>query len=124
LEKNLLSRLGYLMSRNALREAYRRLDYAEYGGAPLIGLEGVAIIAHGGSDPRAIKNAIRAARDEIQQDVNRHIDAILGDTEVAGGKREGLPHKIWQRIKSKIESLGDESEGADQTEEQKRGGQG
>ena len=119
-QKNVVSRLGFLMGRNALKEAYRRLDYAEYGGAPLIGLEGVAIIAHGGSDPRAIKNAIRAARDEIQQDVNRHIDQILGDAE-AGGQREGLPHKIWQRIKSKIESLGDEPESADKTEEQKSG---
>lgn len=121
-QKNVLSRLGYLMSRDALKEAYRRLDYAEYGGAPLIGLEGVAIIAHGGSEPRAIKNAIRAARDEIEQDVNRHIAEILGDAEV-GGKKEGLPHKIWQRIKSKIESIGDEPESADQTEEQKGGGQ-
>ncbi|MGE5818312.1 MAG: phosphate acyltransferase PlsX [Deltaproteobacteria bacterium] len=122
-QKSVLSRLGYLMTRDALREAYRRLDYAEYGGAPLIGLEGVAIIAHGGSDPRAIKNAIRAARDEIEQDVNRHIAEILGDAE-AGSKKEGLPHKIWQRIKSKIESIGDEPESADQTEEQKGGGQG
>jgi glycerol-3-phosphate acyltransferase PlsX len=123
-QKNVLSRLGYLMSRSALREAYRRLDYAEYGGAPLIGLEGVAIIAHGGSGPRAIKNAIRAACDEIQQDVNRHIDEILSHAEVAGDKKEGLPQKIWQRIKSKIESLGDEPESVVETEEQKRGGQG
>jgi len=121
-QKNVVSRLGYLMSRNALRQAHRRLDYAEYGGAPLIGLEGVAIIAHGGSDPRAIKNAIRAARDGIQQDVNRHIDEILGDAE-AGSKKEGLPQKIWQRIKSKIESLGDETESVDQAEEPKRGSQ-
>jgi len=122
-QKNLASRLGYLMSRNSLREAYRRLDYAEYGGAPLIGLDGVAIIAHGGSDPRAMKNAIRAARDEIQQDVNRYITEILGDVE-AGAKKEGLPHKIWQRIKSKIESLGDEAEGVEEGEEQKGGRQG
>jgi glycerol-3-phosphate acyltransferase PlsX len=122
-QKNMASRLGYLMSRNSLREAYRRLDYAEYGGAPLIGLEGVAIIAHGGSDPRAIKNAIRVARDEIQQDVNRHIDEILGETE-GEGKKEGLPHKIWQRIKSKIDALGDEPDTADEREEQKRDDQG
>jgi glycerol-3-phosphate acyltransferase PlsX len=122
--KNALSRLGYLMSRNALSEAHRRLDYAEYGGAPLIGLDGVAIIAHGGSDPRAIKNAIRAARDEIEQDVNRHIDEILGDAQVAESKKEGLPQKIWHRIKSKIEALGDEPEAVVGTEEQKRGGQG
>jgi glycerol-3-phosphate acyltransferase PlsX len=123
-QKNVLSRMGYLMSHNALSEAYRRLDYAEYGGAPLIGLEGVAIIAHGGSGPRAIKNAIRAARDEVQQDVNRHIDEVLGDGEAVGAKKEGLPQKIWQRIKSKIESLSDESESADPTEEPKRGGEG
>src|SRR5262249_42532542 len=55
-QKNLSSRLGYLLTRKSLREAYRRLDYAEYGGAPLIGLDGVAIIAHGGSNPRAMKN--------------------------------------------------------------------
>jgi glycerol-3-phosphate acyltransferase PlsX len=123
-KKNALSRLGYLMSRSALSEAYRRLDYAEYGGAPLIGLEGVAIIAHGGSDPRAIKNAIRAARDEVQQDVNRHIDEVLRSAEIAEGKKEGLPQKIWHRIKSKIESLGDEPESSEEPEEQKGGGRG
>lgn len=123
-QKNALSRLGYLMSRNALREAHRRLDYAEYGGAPLIGLDGVAIIAHGGSGPRAIKNAIRAARDEIEQDVNRHIGEILSDGAVSAGKKEGFAQKIWHGIKSKIEALGEESEGAGETEEQKRGGQG
>ena len=69
-QKNLSSRVGYLLSRKSLAEAYRRLDYAEYGGAPLIGLDGVAIIAHGGSNPLAIKNAIRAARDAV---INRSI---------------------------------------------------
>ena len=102
-EKNLLNRLGYLLARNALHEAHRRLDYAEYGGAPLIGLDGVCIIAHGGSNPRAIKNAIRAARDEVEQDVNRHIVEVLG---AMGGQAEnGLPRKIWRRFKSKIETL-------------------
>ncbi|MBI1997140.1 MAG: phosphate acyltransferase PlsX [Deltaproteobacteria bacterium] len=104
-EKNLTSRLGYLLARSALREAYRRLDYAEYGGAPLIGLDGVGIIAHGGSNPRAIKNAIRAARDEVEQDVNRHIVDVLG--EMGGEAVDGLPRKIWRRLKSKIETLGE-----------------
>src|SRR2546425_4907761 len=54
-QKNLSSRLGYVFSRNALAQAYRRLDYAEYGGAPLIGLDRVAIIAHGGFHPLGIK---------------------------------------------------------------------
>ena len=67
------------MSRKSLREAYRRLDYAEYGGAPLLGLEGVGIVAHGGSSPRAIKNAIRAAKEAVQQDINGHINQVLGE---------------------------------------------
>jgi glycerol-3-phosphate acyltransferase PlsX len=104
--KNLSSRLGYLLSQNSLKEAYRRLDYAEYGGAPLIGLNGVAIIAHGGSNPLAIKNAIRAARDAVDQDMNRHIAEALADGGLGSGQKAGLPRKIFERIKSKIESIG------------------
>jgi glycerol-3-phosphate acyltransferase PlsX len=120
-QKNVRSRLGYLMSRDSLREAYRRLDYAEYGGAPLIGLVGVAIVAHGGSNPRAIKNAIRAARDELQQDVNRHISEVLGDAEAL--LKEELPQTFWQRLKSKIEHIGEKPEGAEDAKEDKRGGE-
>lgn len=109
-EKNLASRLSYLLARSVLREAHRRLDYAEYGGAPLIGLDGVGIIAHGGSNPRAIKNAIRAARDAVEQDVNRHIVEALG--EMGGEAGDGLPRKLWRRIKSKIENLGEKSDAA------------
>jgi glycerol-3-phosphate acyltransferase PlsX len=122
-QKNLFSRLGYLMSRNALRETYRRLDYAEYGGAPLIGLEGVAIVAHGGSDPRAMKNAIRAARDAVEQDINHHIiDDLGGADEIKGEPKGGFPGKLWRRIKSKIESLGDAGEAVSRREEREGGG--
>lgn len=107
-KKNLPSRLGYLMSRKSLREAYGRIDYAEYGGAPLLGLEGVAIIAHGGSSPRAVKNAIRVAAESVSHDVNRHISQAL---EAAGAsaaeKQDRFPRRIWQRIKSRIENLGE-----------------
>lgn len=104
--KNLTSRLGYLISRNALKEAHRRLDYAEYGGAPLIGLNGVGIVAHGGSSPLAIKNAIRAARDAVDQKMNQYIAEALSDGDLGGDKKGGLPRKIYERIKSKIESMG------------------
>jgi phosphate acyltransferase len=121
-QKNLSSRLGYLIARRSLREAYRRLDYAEYGGAPLIGLDGVAIIAHGGSNPQAIKNAIRVARDAVEQGVNRHITEALGEIAGTGTEsKDGVPHNIWQRIKSKIESLGDKSDTADK--EEREGGE-
>jgi len=124
-QKNLPSRLGYLMSRKSLKEAYSRLDYAEYGGAPLIGLDGVAIVAHGGSNPRAIKNAIRAARDAVEHDVNRRITEALGlITGAATDQKDGAPRNIWQRIKSKIESMGEKSTAASEKEESEGGGKG
>jgi len=76
-EKSWLSRLGYLLTRQALRHAYRKLDYAEYGGARLLGLDGVAIVAHGGSTALAIKNAIRVASESVSQNVNGHISSAL-----------------------------------------------
>jgi len=121
-QQNLTSKVGYLISRNSLRGAYRKLDYAEYGGAPLIGLDGVAIVAHGGSSPLAIKSAIRLARDAVDHEMNRQIAQALGAQDGIGGdKKEGLPHKIWQRVKSKIESLGEKSEPTE--EERRRGGE-
>src|ERR1044071_7568394 len=119
-QKSLSSKMGYLLSRTSLREAYRRLDYAEYGGAPLIGLDGVAIIAHGGSNPLAIKNAIRAASDAVERQVNRHIGEALGELD---GAAAGLPRKLWQRFKSKIESLGDKAEEESPSSERGRGGE-
>lgn len=105
--QSLLSRLGLLLCRGALRTAFNRLDYAEYGGAPLLGLEGVTIIAHGGSNPKAIKNAIRVAREAAAQDVNRQIVKALEDHhEIWGDREEHLTRKIWKRFQSKIGSLG------------------
>jgi glycerol-3-phosphate acyltransferase PlsX len=53
--------LGALLLRPALRRIKRRVDYEEYGGAPLLGVDGVAIVAHGRSGARAIRNAVRVA---------------------------------------------------------------
>ena len=115
--------MGYLISRNALKQAHRRLDYAEYGGAPLIGLDGVAIVAHGGSSPLAIKNAIRQARDAVDQQMNRHIAEALAELDRAAGEREGLPQKLWHRLKSKIESIGEKSETPSGAAERRKSGQ-
>jgi phosphate acyltransferase len=57
----ILARLGAAMMMKPLRSLKRRTDYAEYGGAPLLGVDGVALICHGGSNARAIKNAVRVA---------------------------------------------------------------
>jgi len=70
---NLIRKLGYFMMRPAFRSLKRRIDYAEYGGAPLIGINGISIISHGRSSDRAIKNAIRVAAELAKSEVNKHI---------------------------------------------------
>ena len=73
-----LRRLAYLMIRKKLAAVRERLDPSEYGGAPLLGVNGVAIIAHGSSNARAIRNAIRAAANEaLVRHVNTDIIEIL-----------------------------------------------
>jgi len=62
-EGKLQYRLAGLVLRDALREMRRRLEYAEYGGVPLLGVNGVVIVAHGRADAVAFKNALRAARE-------------------------------------------------------------
>lgn len=56
-----------------LREVFRVLDYAEYGGAPLLGVNGVTVICHGSSPPRAIRNAIRVAVQAVESQMVDHI---------------------------------------------------
>ncbi|TVR63861.1 MAG: phosphate acyltransferase PlsX [Gemmatimonadales bacterium] len=56
-----------------LREVFRVLDYAEYGGAPLLGVNGVTVICHGSSPPRAIRNAIRVAVQAVESGMVDHI---------------------------------------------------
>src|SRR5271168_20826 len=73
------TRLAYLLVRKNLTAMRERLDPSEYGGAPLLGVSGVSIIAHGSSNPRAIRNAIRAAANEpLVHRVNPEILEILG----------------------------------------------
>ncbi|MDP2921712.1 MAG: phosphate acyltransferase PlsX [Candidatus Omnitrophota bacterium] len=79
LKSNLLSAIGAILAKNSFRSIKRRMDYTEYGGAPLLGIDGVCIIGHGSSTPKAIKNAIRVAGEEVVKNVNQHIvEAISG----------------------------------------------
>jgi glycerol-3-phosphate acyltransferase PlsX len=72
-----LSKVGALLVRPAFRRFWKRVDYTEFGGAPLLGINGACIIAHGGSPPRAVKNAIRTAAEWVRLDVNGHIRTAL-----------------------------------------------
>jgi glycerol-3-phosphate acyltransferase PlsX len=73
IEKSLSSKLGYLLMRPAFRSLKRKVDYAEYGGAPLVGINGISIISHGRSSGLAVRNAIRVAADLAASEVNKHI---------------------------------------------------
>ena len=72
-------KLGAYLMQPALRRFRRRTDYAETGGAPLVGVEGVSLICHGGSDAKAIKNAVLVARDfaqvELRQELTKAVAA-------------------------------------------------
>jgi phosphate acyltransferase len=61
-----------------LGRLYQILDYTEYGGAPLLGVNGVVIICHGGSPPNAISNAIRVAVQAVEREMVKHIQNRLG----------------------------------------------
>ena len=68
----------------SLRKLKEFTDYSTYGGAPLLGIDGCAIIAHGRSNARAIKHAIEVARDFAQRGVNEHIAQALGELSAKG----------------------------------------
>jgi glycerol-3-phosphate acyltransferase PlsX len=76
-------KLGYVLSRAAYRDFRKRVDYSEYGGAPLLGVKGVNIICHGRSNANAIKNAIRVAAEFAQGKVNEKIAAELDSVAVS-----------------------------------------
>lgn len=67
--KNPIAILGAFLLKSSLKEAKKSIDYAEYGGAPLLGVDGLVLISHGRSSPKAIKNAIRAAIREVDHDI-------------------------------------------------------
>ena len=67
---NLFANIGALLMKPAFRSFKQSLDSAEYGGAPLLGINGVCIICHGNSSPKAIKNAILVAVDMVRKQVN------------------------------------------------------
>ena len=70
-------KLGYLMIKPAIRNFKKRTDYDEYGGAPLLGINGTCIISHGRSSARAIKNAIQVAAEMAKNKVHEIIASSL-----------------------------------------------
>lgn len=78
IKKSAFASFGSVFMRKVFSSLKQQIDYAEYGGAPLLGINGVAIVSHGKSNPKAIKNAIFQAINFVKSDVNKHIKASLG----------------------------------------------
>jgi glycerol-3-phosphate acyltransferase PlsX len=70
-------KIGYVLSRAAYSDFRKRVDYSEYGGAALLGVQGVCIVCHGRSNANAIKNAIRVAADYSGGNINQQIEQVL-----------------------------------------------
>src|SRR5215470_14847204 len=87
LRKTLQAKVGAILSHHAFHDFRRRLDYSEYGGAPLLGVKGITIVCHGRSNANAIKNAIRIAHEFCKHNVNDVIESEftkLGLTKTVG----------------------------------------
>jgi glycerol-3-phosphate acyltransferase PlsX len=76
--KTMLGKLGGMLIRPGVRQLRARIDWREFGGAPLLGIDGVAVIAHGRSNAHAIKNAIRVTRDAVENQLVGKIRAEVG----------------------------------------------
>ncbi|HEY5036182.1 MAG TPA: phosphate acyltransferase PlsX [Chthoniobacterales bacterium] len=73
LVKSKVRMAGAYLAQSAFRAIKKKVNYEEYGGSPLLGVNGICIIAHGASTPLAIKNALRVATESIEEQVNPHI---------------------------------------------------
>lgn len=73
IDKNFVAKIGALLCKPALMAIRKDTNYEEAGGAPLLGISGICFISHGGSSAKAIRNAIKAAGNAVEQKVNYHI---------------------------------------------------
>jgi glycerol-3-phosphate acyltransferase PlsX len=82
--KNFFAKIGLFLMKGHLKRIYKRVDYSEYGGAQLLGLNGVCVIGHGRSNSIAVKNAVRLARDFVAKRIQDKIREELGRTVAPG----------------------------------------
>lgn len=97
IKSSLMGRFGYLFMRPALKRFKNRFDYSEYGGALLLGIDGIGVIAHGRSNPHAIKNAIRITNEYA---VTRIAQRIREEVESATALRQEFGDKVSQVIET------------------------
>jgi glycerol-3-phosphate acyltransferase PlsX len=79
LGQTILTQVGAILSRTAFRSVKKRLDYSEFGGAPLLGTKQICVICHGRSNAKAIRNAIRVAKEFCEGRINERIESELSE---------------------------------------------
>ena len=89
LSSTLSSKVGYVLSRRAVNDLSKRIDYTETGGAPLLGVKGICTICHGSSNAKAIKNAIHLAAEFAAAGIDDKIELELSRLQEAGKKGMG-----------------------------------
>ncbi len=97
-----LAKIGYLFACQAVNKIKKKLDYSEYGGAPLLGVDGVVIIAHGRSSAKAIKNAVRLAHEFAQINLPKLLANNLDKNQELQKIGAKNLTKVWEQIKEKI----------------------
>jgi glycerol-3-phosphate acyltransferase PlsX len=97
LKKSIWSRLGTLIALPAFKRFAKKIDYAEYGGAPILGLNGIAIVCHGKSNARAITTALQQAAIFVEKKANDHlVEGLHANTELSLFSRTGKASALKQ----------------------------
>lgn len=99
IQKSLSSQLGFILAKKSFEDFKKWFDYSNYGGSPLLGVNGGVIISHGRSSAKAIKNAIRAAHELVQNNVIEHLERQLKESQDLHtvGKKHGILDKVFKK---------------------------
>jgi glycerol-3-phosphate acyltransferase PlsX len=103
LSRNIISKFAALLAKPVFDRVKKRADYAEYGGALLIGVNGISIIGHGSSNALAIKNGIRVAKELADSKINEKIESNI--SVVFEALKADKYAMFWRGIKEKFKNL-------------------
>ena len=91
LRRGFFGKIGTMLALSSLKRFSRLVDYAEYGGAPLLGLKGICLICHGASNSKAMSSAVRMAARFVDMEANTHLsEAVAKNIDLAGSRRHAV----------------------------------
>jgi phosphate acyltransferase len=99
-QDNIRAKVAYFLMKRAIRRLEKRLDYSEYGGAPLLGVSGNCVICHGSSNAKAIMNAVQLASNLAENRLNEHVIEMLRNNQDLLRIGQKRPEKSNGSVKS------------------------